>query len=218
MSKKRIMAYFLHEEEMGFALDQMPAGIATESYVLGEADDNQISALKDRGLIVESIGEVGTPSAPPVFEALHGTARSSVMRDGTPVAPRAPSSADLSRPQYYLIGLSGPLLEEWRKDLTKLGVTLMECYPTGAYKALLDPDQVPEVSALPFVTYVRLFDSSDTGPAYSSMESAKRSRRDFSTKWYAYAFIRHSLASLRRPGHGSRLVEGTQGTDCGIKQ
>ena len=31
MSKKRIMAYFLHEEEMGFALDQMPAGIATRA-------------------------------------------------------------------------------------------------------------------------------------------------------------------------------------------
>ena len=176
MTKKRIVAYYLHEGEKEFALDQMPSGITTESYVVGEADAQQVTALRERGLIVQEVGEAEKLATPPEFEALHGVVRASVLGAEVSRIPRAPTVTDLTEPQFFLVGLLGPLLEEWRARFAELGVDLMEAFPTGAYKVRLDPDQVQKVSALPFVSYVRLFDSLDTGPNFATRESATRPR------------------------------------------
>ncbi len=171
MTKKRIIAYYLHEPEKGFALDQMPSGIATESYVVGEADDQQVADLRERGLIVQEMGEVEQPITLPEFEDIHGVVRASALRAEVARFPRAPAVTDLTKPQFFFIGLLGPLLEEWRSRLAELGVELMEAFPTGAYKARLEPDQVQKVAALPFVAYVRLFDDVDTGPNFITRAS-----------------------------------------------
>jgi subtilisin family serine protease len=70
---------------------------------------------------------------------------------------------DDSNPNFYLIQLSGPLMEDWRAQLQNLDVDLLEYLPQNSYTARLLPDQVQGVRDLPFVLHARLYREEDTG-------------------------------------------------------
>jgi hypothetical protein len=53
----RIIAHFMHGEELEAARRVMTAVEETESYVLGEVDESEIPRLREQGLIVERLQE-----------------------------------------------------------------------------------------------------------------------------------------------------------------
>jgi serine protease AprX len=179
MAKKQVIAFFMHETERDAANREIPSGTSTDSYVMGEIDENRINALKADGLIVQELPAAPAPATLPLDE-IHGVRRAAAHRNflapaaaalNVPAAAAGPAIAglavpDLSQPQYFFLWLKGPLLEEWRAQLRQLRVELLEAYPTGAYKTRLEPAQVGPVSNLPFVAQLRVFDLEDTGPDF----------------------------------------------------
>jgi serine protease AprX len=169
MAKKRVIAYFMHEHEQSAALAEMPGATSTDSYVIGEIDESHLQNLKARGLVVEELPAIAEIQATESV-AIHGlgrtTARTLVRAQAFAGGPEAvvEPEPDMTQPQYFFVWLTGPVLEQWRRDLARLGVDLLEKYPTGAYKVRLDPTQVNTVSSLPFVAQLRVFSSEDTGP------------------------------------------------------
>ena len=175
MASKRVIAYFMHEYEQGAALEAMPGSISTDSYVVGDIDESQLEDLKAKGLVIEELPLIGqTPGVERA--AIHGAARIAARDSarrlvsqtfafaGAPQETDFDAAPDITQPQYFFLWLKGPILEEWRSDLAKLNVELVEKYPTGAYKVRLEPNQVSAVSELPFVAQLRVFDRQDTGP------------------------------------------------------
>ena len=71
---------------------------------------------------------------------------------------------DDQKPNFYLIGLSGPLLEDLRAQLKNAGVELLEFVPQNSYTARLTPAQARAARKLSFVTSVRIYREEDTGP------------------------------------------------------
>jgi serine protease AprX len=171
MAKKNVIAYFMHETERAAAQQEMPSAESTDSYVMGEVEESRLDALKAKGLIIQELQPVAQAVRVP-FRDLHGVTRAAAraMVGMQPLAfaggPAAEEeiAPDMTKAQYFLLWLAGPLLEQWRADLAQLNVDLLEAFPTGAYKARLEPNEVQAVSALPFVTRLQLFGTEDTGP------------------------------------------------------
>lgn len=166
MARKRVIAYAMHETEIGAAKNTMQPISVTESFVVGDADDAEIAAMQQQGLIVEVVGD-------PTAEQLEGTtaaegpapggaAPSFGVGAGPPPPP--PPPGPIGQPDYYLLWINGPMLKEWQDQLDAMGLTLLERYPSGATKVQLRPDQVGLVNGLPFVRQLRRVDASDAGP------------------------------------------------------
>jgi serine protease AprX len=158
MADKRVIVHFMHEHEMNEALQKVRAAQTTDSYLIGDVDESEIRELKDKGLIVQTL------DAPATEET---AARAAPRRRGrgprAAAAPPAPG-IDETGANFYLVALSAPLLEDWRQDLARLDVELLERVPPSSYTARLTPDQAHTVSALPFVERVRVYAPDDTGP------------------------------------------------------
>jgi serine protease AprX len=181
----RVIAYFMHESEQAAALQEMPRGISTDSYVLGNLDDAGIKSLRAKGLIVQELPAVEQLENV-TFAELHGVARANaraLVREaglrrrelafaGDEPAAHDEGETDMGRTQYFFLWLNGPVLEQWREKLAQLGVELLEALPTGAYKVRLEPDQVSLVYNLPFVAHLRVFGPADSGPDLITTEAA----------------------------------------------
>lgn len=171
MARKRVIAYFMHETECAAAEQEMSSTDKTESYVVGDIDEDRVEALRTKGLIVQELQPVAQ-AGPVAFEDLHGSRRAAAReRSGVQALAFAGAAAgveeigpDMTKAQYFLLWLAGPLLESTRANLAALGVELLEAFPTGGYKVHLEPEQVPTVSGLPFVTKLQLFGTEDAGP------------------------------------------------------
>lgn len=163
MPKRRVIAYAMHETELRAAQQEMPDGIATDSYVMGEVDEDRLESLRSQGLIIQELPDTARPE-PPAFAIPRERARASARVRAGESARRGLTAPDMSRPQFFFVWLKGPLMEQWREELTSHGVELMEKFPTGAYKARLEPAQVGTIAQLPFVDRVQLFGTEDTGP------------------------------------------------------
>ena len=162
MAKKNIIAYFMHEDEKEAALRALTSAEVTDSFAVGDIEENQIDALRRQGVLVQE-----RPTHPRAFEGF------------TPAPPRlqaALSLEDASAPvklfpdavpaaiDYYNLKLNGPVLESWREQLKNANVTLLEALADGGYKTRLRTDQVAAVKALTFVRSVTWIDPTASVP------------------------------------------------------
>jgi serine protease AprX len=172
MPKRRIIAHFMHERERDTAKQMMSHVQATESYVFGEIDEERIPDLQRQGLIVQTLEDqpaIETPGSE--SEPLPGIRRSKPRPSSLRGVPSGPSAVaeeraiiEPNKPEYYLVQLVGPLLEEWRQELEQHGVKLLEYMPRFAYTAKMTLQQANELKELPFIRTVRLYGMEDTGP------------------------------------------------------
>ena len=157
----------MSDKERLAALEKMTQVDQTESFLVGEIDEGDITELQRQGLVVqapEDRPEAETPGGE--SEPIPGVRRLQ-LRVGPPRV--APLAVDLTKPNFYLIGLRGPLLEDWRNKLEEMGVRLLEYMPRNNYTAKLTPKgvssgQLNDIAALSFVSGVRLYGAEDTGP------------------------------------------------------
>lgn len=188
MATKRVIAYYMHENEEAQASARMRNFERTESFLLGEIDEGDITLLEAQGLVVQELPAASEPQTPGrTFDVAPGLRRRGGVERGLPEA--AVLAADIppaGRDTYYLVQLAGPLLEPWRDQLRAFGVTLLEHVPQNNYKALLSLAQVPQVRGLPFVAGVRFYSREDTGvllsPQADPVPSGLREPRPFDVR------------------------------------
>ena len=164
MATSRVIAYCMHESELGAATSGMQPVEVTESFVVGDADEAQIADMRAKGLIVEIVGEQAVHRDDAVTRAVDpGMLGGAIGGAEVPAGLLGRAGA----PNYYLMWINGPMLADWRAQLEAQGVQVLERYPNGATKVRLEPAQVAGAAALPFVTQLRAIDGQDAGPRFA---------------------------------------------------
>jgi serine protease AprX len=128
----------------------------TPVQVRGYADEEDVRALEERGLIVEQV------PAEPTLSWLEPDAQEELPPEmlADDSGPRSPiQEAAAAAPRVYLIQMEGPLLAEWRQRLDQLGVELLRRVPEFAFTAALTDEQLAAVQNLPFVVRVPEYDA-----------------------------------------------------------
>ncbi|HVS14345.1 MAG TPA: S8 family serine peptidase [Thermoanaerobaculia bacterium] len=184
MTTKRVVAYFMHESEEAAANALMTNVEHTDSYLLGDLDEGKIAQLEAQGLVVQELPAASVAETPGrTFDVAPGVRRQGQVERGVSPALLAADVPPVDRPGYYLVQLAGPLLEDWRDELRRLGVTLLEHVPQNSYKVRLSLPEVAAVRALPFVDGVRFYSREDTGvlvrPEGEPVPSGARTPRPF---------------------------------------
>jgi subtilisin family serine protease len=142
MPKKRIIAFGLHETEIAAARQALHGGEVTESFVLGEAEEADIAALRARGLVIQEL-----PEAEPA--PLPGSTRRATFRPGArPLRVRGPARRPTS---FYRLALRGPLLEPWRAAIEQAGGSILEALSPTAIRIRIDPAKLPALEAQGFL-------------------------------------------------------------------
>jgi serine protease AprX len=150
---RKVIAYFMHEEERDAAIGQMiTADVVTDSSVYGEADDGAITRMKAKGLIVATLEEDRPEPRADIFSFEGGGAA------GLRAAAGDPS------PGWHLVRLSAPLMEPWKAALGTTGVTLRDRTPNGEYRVWLTPQQATNLRGMAFVRSVERDTKEGTAP------------------------------------------------------
>jgi subtilisin family serine protease len=145
---KKIIANFMSKTERDFAKQLINTDQETDSYLIGEATNEQISNLVKGGLIVE---EVATKQPIEALNANFGS-KNNFTRSGMKMSVINSDIPAEQQSVFYLIYLDVPLLEEYKKALVELDVVRIEFIPPNCFSARVHPDQVAAVKALPFVS------------------------------------------------------------------
>lgn len=155
----------MHEDEMKAASEKMSVQQQTESYLVGEIDENDIPYLQKKGLVIE------IPNEEPIVDT-PGKQAKRILAKTLPEKKALDKllwsdteEAKISNePDFYVIRLDGPLFEDRKKEFNKIQVKLLEHIPIRSYTAKLTPSQLTAVKKLDFVKDVRLYSKADTGP------------------------------------------------------
>lgn len=165
MAKQRIIAYYMHESEAAAAAEIMQNAQPTESFMIGDVEEADLPRLKAAGCIVQNLDE---PERPALIESPAAAVRSAGPGPGVGRRPLGGPEISLAfsgaRPNYYRLALAGPLLEQWRTELDRLGVRIVSSLPGFAITARIDPPQLGAVADLPFVRSVELHEGNESRP------------------------------------------------------
>jgi serine protease AprX len=174
MATKRVVAYALDQSELGQIKARIKNADFTDSFAIGELDEQHIQELKSKGIIIESVQQEGATASPARPEPQPGfwqAVKSIFTRTPTedkpqrrPIRPVPKSIApmDPGRAYTYLVTLKGPLVENWRQQLDHLEVTLLEFCEGKGYTARLKEQQLSGIRGLDFVAEVRFYEAADT--------------------------------------------------------
>jgi len=167
MADVKVIAYFMHEHERSAAAAAVRNAQFTDSYVIGVIDEARIADLKQSGLIVERVQPVTNPieALGPSFELKGARA---MRRAEAGDIPLGPPVVDPNQPQFYLLRVSGPLIQEYRDRLRAAGVYPSERVGPSTYIAKIAPPQLPAVQALEFITGLTVYGPAETELATSA--------------------------------------------------
>lgn len=160
MAIKRFVAYYTHESELAKVSSETLQADTTDSFVVGEMDEDGIARLAAEGILIQVLAEeakeapVGSPApAPAPASAPRPSHRSLRSLPGAPL----PQGVNAHGKSPFVIELAGPyLLESWKDQLRVVGIELQEALEEGGYAAHLRIAQVNKLRNLNFVKNVRL--------------------------------------------------------------
>lgn len=112
------------QQQVERVLEQYPA------FVLVEATDEQVAALREQGYVVE---ERKAPSPPPVAIA-------------------APAPRVAPGRHHFLVTFIGPVRPEWLRALEDVGCVMRQPMPPYGYVVELDTDQISDLLAKPYIS------------------------------------------------------------------
>ncbi len=165
MARKRIVAYFMHEDEAAYVIPRLYNPNITDSFAVGEIDEREMARLAKRGIIFQDVEVVERPSLQPAEEEERVVAAAADVTIAPSLA-RAPVSSN----SYYLT-LLGPLLSEWRKQLEAMGVIFRVALPNYRWLTLIPADKLAEVKALSFVKNLEMRESNRNLPTRQEFAS-----------------------------------------------
>lgn len=70
---------------------------------------------------------------------------------------------NIRRTKFYIIQLIGPLFEEWRRELAKKHIKLLQYFPTFSYLVELTDKQFHKLSEMSIISHIREFRYEDKG-------------------------------------------------------
>jgi hypothetical protein len=132
----------MHEAERDLAAQQIENAQVTDSYVIGDIDEDRVEELEQAGLVVDEVAPAGGPRPQRWREApgrpTGATTGGSLgrKRDTVPGARGADAVAG---------NLASPLMGEMRQTIAATGAQLDEYVPNHAYVATATPEQAAEV-------------------------------------------------------------------------
>src|SRR5215207_809598 len=181
MGTKHVIAYAMHDTERDEAARIVENAQVTDSYVIGDVDEDRIEELKSAGLVVD---EVAPPGRPTTAAMARGTLAQETGVDGW----RAGADDEVSPPEpgtptQWLVSLNSPLMADMREALAATGAELEEYVPHHAYVASATPEQASEVINLPFVRDVERYGPSKTGPIVLTTAGDDRGEGDTARVW-----------------------------------
>lgn len=152
--QRRIIAHYMHEYEEGPAKNIVKPIVATDSFLMADADEQQIEDLRKAGVIVTFPDE---EEHDPADTRPMARARRADVSFAAPIAA--------TEPDYYIIELVGPLFPAWRTELAAEGVELVEGLSPSQYTARLTPNQVGAAQQKSFVRGIARYGEDQTMPA-----------------------------------------------------
>ena len=157
MAIKRFVAYYTHESELAKVSSETVQADSTESFVVGEMDEDGIARLAAEGILIQVLEETEAREAlaggPAPAAAPRPSHRSLRSLPGAPLE----QGVNAHGKSPFVIELAGPyLLESWKDQLRGAGIELQEALEEGGYAAHLRISQVGKLQNLNFVKNVRL--------------------------------------------------------------
>ena len=217
MGTKHVIAYAMHEAERDLAAQQVENAQVTESYVIGDIDEDRIEELERAGLVVDEVPPAGRPTTNAMARGTM-SAESGVEGwrpgDDDEIPPPEPGT-----PTQWLVSLTSPLMGEMREAIAATGAELDEYVPNHAYVATATPEQAAEVINLPFVRDVERYGPSKTGPIVLTAgedQQARPPRHEYGicgSPMRPYA-LRSWLGLSRTTSRSRAKVAGGSGWSC----
>jgi hypothetical protein len=185
MAKFRVKAFFMHESELATAKRAEDLNVITDTewtdgYLMGVIDEADIQGLAQQGLVITPIEILETRddasrAASRSVQGITGGRRKAALSlaNAQGAQPLASSvahktvrakilSAIEDSAQFYVVRLNGPLTEQRRSELLKVGVSLLERLSNDKYTARLTGNDVRTLAAQQFVDSIRLYSETDT--------------------------------------------------------
>ena len=225
MATKHVIAYAMDETERDEAARMVENAQVTESYVIGDIDEDRIEELERAGLVVDEVAPAGRPTTAAMAR---GTLSAETGVDGwragdeDQIPPPEPGT-----PTQWLVSLTSPLMGDMREALGATGAQLDEYVPHHAYVATATPEQAAEVINLPFVRDVERYGPSKTGPIVLTTGGDDRGEGDAARVWDLWlsdASAREQVVSWLEQhdvsvvGDGGRRVRFALLADSGLKR
>lgn len=164
MPVRKVIAYFMHEEEDRLIAPLITNQQRTDSYYIGEADDATLQQLRNQNIIVQIIEQNPRPfqERMGVRNITRGRGLANKQLINPDAVNREQETAGF--PAYYKFYLDGPLLETYRSDLQGVGIDVTEFFPPDAYLVRIESqNEFNALQQFPFVKSVAFYSSSDTG-------------------------------------------------------
>jgi subtilisin family serine protease len=225
MGTKHVIAYAMDESERDTAAEMVDNAQVTESYVIGDIDEDRIEELERAGLVVD---EVAPPGRPTTAAMARGTLSAETGVEGwragdeDEIPPPEPGT-----PTQWLVSLNSPLMGDMRAALGATGAQLDEYVPHHAYVATATPEQAAHVINLPFVRDVERYGPSKTGPIVLTQVGDDRGEGDVARVWDLWlsdASVREQVLSWLEQndvsvvGEGGRRVRLALPAESGLKR
>jgi serine protease AprX len=225
MGIKHVIAYAMDESERDAAAGIVDNAQVTESYVIGDIDEDQIEELERAGLVVD---EVAPPGRPTTAAMARGTLSAETGVEGwragdeDEIPPPGPGT-----PTQWLVSLNSPLMGDMREALASTGAQLDEYVPHHAYIATATPEQAADVINLTFVRDVERYGPSKTGPIVLTQAGDDRGEGDAARVWDLWlsdASVREQVLSWLEQndvsvvGEGGRRVRLALPAESGLKR
>lgn len=157
MAQKHVVAFFMHEHEAAEANRRMQHVVETESFLIGDIDEDEIPDLQRAGLIVQVVED----SAPePLDELVAGFHR-------TAIAPAALDRAEersVAETNYFTAELAGPLVEPWRELLAAFGAEIIEVTGPQRFTIRIELGTYGDILNLGFVRRLRPYTIANAEP------------------------------------------------------
>jgi serine protease AprX len=225
MGIKHVIAYAMDESERDAAAGMVDSAQVTESYVIGDIDEDRIEELERAGLVVD---EVAPPGRPTTAAMARGTLSAETGVEGwragdeDEIPPPGPGT-----PTQWLVSLNSPLMGDMREALASTGAQLDEYVPHHAYIATATPEQAADVINLTFVRDVERYGPSKTGPIVLTQAGDDRGEGDAARVWDLWlsdASVRAQVLSWLEQndvsvvGEGGRRVRLALPAESGLKR
>ena len=162
MGTKHVIAYVMHEAERDLAAQRIENAQVTDSYVIGDIDEDRVEELEQAGLVVDEVPPAGRPTTNAMARGTMSAERG--VRGWRPGDEDEIPAPEPGTPTQWLVSLTGPVMGEMREAIAATGAVLDEYVPNHAYVATATPEQAAEVVNLPFVRDVERYGPSKTGP------------------------------------------------------
>lgn len=162
---KRVIAYYFTDTEEATLMNRIKDAVRTESYVVGNIEDADLERLLEEKIIIHTLRSDDPKEKPrntiifPVFTDVAG-GYVDISPDIDMLFPKRSGVYDF--PDYYLITLDSPLLDQYRKQLEKYGTSIISKTGENEYILLVRKNVLQQLRELPFVVDLKRYGIRDT--------------------------------------------------------